>query len=311
MATETFATLLPETSDDVRRLAAKRLYGEGLARAWVDDGTESGALRVVPARNLVARAVRIGSSASAFMRHENNGCTVSTVFAALKGADYASHYTSIQCPAGNYISTRIFLNVYGRHFGLRWYWVSSYTDAPFDVIIDGRPYSVDVRNLEALTGSGSSDADPFFQWICPDVLDDERHQIEICFRGPTSGTTRNYVVRDVLLDAGAGYERQLPALALHGPQTLTTSYAAVAPGSVWGSPSVRLGKLFFFNYSGAAVTVSVASSASDSWRIAAKSVPAGEGWEVDIGGSLGALATPYVKASANTAVYLHATAGQL
>ena len=246
------------------------------------------------------------------MRYENTGGSIANTFRQLDGPSYAGHICAITVPAGNFNYVKVKLTVYGRRFGVQWYYKSGQTTEPFTVVIDGRAWSVPFSLLDPLSQTVVTMPDPFLQWVCPDLLDDTRHEVEIIFLGDRpSGSSRTWIMRNVLLDSSAGYVAQRPLDTMHGPQTATTSYAAFAQAAPWDSSNVRIVKFVCVNVSGSTATISLANTASDTTRFFQKSIAAGDTVTLDLGPNGTGFAPFYIKSDTGSAVYVWAQANTL
>lgn len=284
------------------------------AIGWRDDGTDQGALATQPAlATLVPRSIRLGSTVNDWMRYESaGGATVANTFRTLKGQSYNGSLCTITCPAADFSYVKAKLTVYGRRFGISWYYVTGQTTEPFTVVIDGKAYEVPFSLTDPLSGAVVTQVEPFLQWVCPDLLDDTRHEIEVIFLGDRpSGSSRSWIMRDVLLDSSAGYSPQRPLDTLQGPESATTSYQDFNLSAPWDASNVRILKVSCVNTAAHSVDVSLAISASDSNRFAQKTIGAGDTFVVDFAPNGVGLAPLYYKASTNSAVLIWVQANTL
>jgi hypothetical protein len=304
--------LLLATTSALAQLGGPALDPQALG--WRDDGTDQGALATQPAlATLVPRSIRAGTTVNGFMRYESaGGASIANSFRQLSGPSYAGHVCAITCPAADFSYVKVKLTVYGRRFGVQWYYTTGQTTEPFTVVIDGKAYEVPFSLKDPLSQSVVTQPDPFLQWVCPDLLDDTRHEVEIIFLGDRpSGSSRTWIVRNVLLDASAGYVEQRPLDTLHGPVTATTSYADFNPSSPWDPSNVRVVRVNLVNTAAHSVDIQLATSASDANRFALKTIGAGDTAVFDFGPNGIGLAPMYLKASTNSAVLVWVQANNL
>lgn len=284
------------------------------AIGWRDDGTDQGALATQPAlATLVPRSLRIGSTVNNFMRFESGGgASISQSFRQLAGPSYAGHVCSITCPAADFSYVKIKLTVYGRRFGVQWYYTSGQATEPFTVVIDGRAYEVPFSLRDPLSDSVVTLPDPFLQWVCPDLLDDTRHEVEIIFLGDRpAGSSRTWIMRNVLLDSSAGYVEQRPLDGIYGPVTATTSYSDFNPSAPWDASNVRVVRVTVMNTAAHTVDISLATTAADASRFVLKTVPANDMLTFDFSPNGIGLSPMYIKASTNSAAILWVQANNL
>lgn len=285
------------------------------ARGWQDDGSESGILSVRPGTApLVSFPLRSGATSGYQLGvpyESSGGATISNTFRTLGNADGTSQLLTITCPAADHSYVRLkFRKVRGRRFGVRWYFGSGSVQTPFTCWIDGVAYDVQFAPTNWRTGEVPTDHDPVAQWVCPDLLTDGEHDIDLVFLGDRpGGSSRNWILYGLLLDSMGGYTAPQRASGIYGPWTATVGWNTFAPSGVgWDANNVRVQEVFIFNGTGGAATVSFGSGAgADANRFMVfGSIPDGES-RVHSFGDEGALWSPlYIKASAAVKIFVKA-----
>lgn len=147
-------------------------------------------------------------------------------------------------------------NVYGRVVGVRFLKQQLSTTAPFDMVIDGIAYPVDVvasmRDNQTLTGA---DIDALV--VVAENLLDKLHTVEVHLAG-SAIQARRLEVYGWIGESGRGYSSPRPARfgsTLSGGITITTSAAGIAYVNL-------VAGLTFYNSTAATRTVTLAIGGS-------------------------------------------------
>lgn len=216
-----------------------------LQRAQLDDGTEMG-------RKFTEEKVG-GLAAMPFYpeSYTTVGSTISYLTdTSLGNGDRTGSLISVTlstAAAGAGTFGKIKFQVHGSRIGIRYSLLATPTPPDFCVLIDGVAYKVTYGAKDWETNQVLNVVNPMMQWICPDVLDDEMHQVEIEFIGDvTGGSARTWYVMGFLAPKANGYESPRTNGASPGTvQTLTGSFVAIAFPNNAGF--VKLAGLMFFN----------------------------------------------------------------
>lgn len=274
---------------------------------WVDDGTESGRIRVYSRNNLVSYPFRkdfITLSGFSFYdgylglgNPDGSGSCCSAVSIPAMPAGAASTEFSIQ--------TRVRGTVVGVRFDPTYNVSGDSTYADFDLIIDGVAYKV-IRKRFLETGAVITNFAREASFVVSGLLDTE-HAVRI--EATAIPTLRSdHRIWGLVVDRNAGYEEMPHVPSSTNPATLTTAYQSLT--TLWANPE-NLGRglesLVFVNTSVGTVTV-YAQNTTTSKVVAQHDVAAGDTWVLDVDGLAGATSGALqVKASANTSVNVTAT----
>jgi hypothetical protein len=218
-------------------------------------------------------------------------------------------------PAFSASYVRFRSRVWGRRFGVRWEWSSSRATAPFHVIIDGVPYTVSPLNQDRdfISGVARTSRLPLTRWICPDILPDICHDVEILFDADvTGGAARTYVLHGVLLDSNYGYRRPDPMMGVYGPYPVTNAWTVFNPNTgllSWDIINCRFSKLIAYNSSGGDATINYGLGLSDGLTFYRKTLATLTQDVFDLGPTHLFLPILGIKASVGPAIEVWAFAG--
>jgi len=252
--------------------------------AMRDDATEQGVARV---ESVFGELVRVpfreghftlsGSSLGTFRRDQyrlnSDGSNSGISVAVAAGTDASANYTTIK-----------FL-VYGRVIGLRWLKGQSTTiPRDFSVKIDGVSYLVPNQIYDPMDGTTlyTTPEGEFGAIIAKDLPDTE-HVVEIICNGSADQSNR-WAFLGYLAERRVGYTEQPRLDGLCTTTTLTTAMAIPNYGSVASSLAEYKPRgirgIFYYNTTGAPVTVSVEIASVTFWS---KAIPANSTEFLDFG----------------------------
>lgn len=235
------------------------------ANGWLDDGTESGALRTHRKSMVI---IPFDSSAIT----ANTGATIN-FYNSLSGVEYSNgsvYSVQINQGTGNYAQIKVPFR--GTMFGIcrRSSDVINYT-----VMIDGVAYPAGTGNLNFIQplewSSQSSFGDNKFVEVITTNLSDGFHEAEIIVQGSASASI-NFNLYGIGVSRDAGYREPVPSIWRILNVTLPTTLATIS--SLSSTAIKAVGKYCFYNSSANAVTVTVSYGASA--PVFVQSVPAGQ-----------------------------------
>jgi len=272
------------------------------AKAWVDDGTEQGHIRVNARNNLVSYPFRKDSiTTSGFTFYDgylglgnpdgSGSCCFSGTIPAMPAGSSSSEFSIQTKVRGTVVGVRYDPTMNNSGGG-------AYPD--FDLIIDGVAYRVlrkrFLENGATITNFGIESA------FVVTGLSDTEHAVRIEASAIPS-VASDHRIWGLVVDRNAGYEEMphVPSSAL--PKTLTASYQALT--SIWATP-FNLGRaligLLFVNTSSGTVTV-YGQDVTGSLIVFQHDIPANDTWPLPVQGLVGATSGHLsIKASISGAV---------
>ena len=252
------------------------------ARAWRDDGTESGIIRTEQKRGALVQMPFIYGTYTAV----TGGAATATLTGPLASdinQDGSGTYLRVTVQASASLANYVYVKfwIFGNVFGLR---MQRSASTPVGCMIDGVAYTVPtVGNVEPSSGSTSSVYGNVDGVLIADDLGPGRHFVELAFPAFLSGSNRVYVVGGYLVDSAAGYQRLSGQVVSTSNGTLaltaTTGATAQYPSQPAGIRGWR--KALFYNTAGSPITVYMVYSLATSTIIWSKSVPANDSIELD------------------------------
>lgn len=271
--------------------------GADSAIGWIDDGTESGALRAAIVRgDLVPVPIRTGQ----YTTTQNGTSTINEVAIGVESnEDGSSAALMFSAVAGTNQGCGIQLIAYGRVVGIRWRRdTAAANPATFTVTIDGVAYGVPTAPL--FLGQSINLTDGHCYYVVADNLSDGPHSVGVFVNAdPAGGTNRTLIVYGLLLERRAGYGPPLHIQTTTTPVVLTTSATSInrLGGTARALRGVR--KILYTNTSGSPATVTFQINGTTVWQ---KSIAAGDSADLDFG-ALTAMDTTYKHlASATSAI---------
>lgn len=237
------------------------------ANGWVDDGTESGALRVKPKDMVI-----IPFDTEPFS--QSTGASLNAFYNGLSGREYGNGSVltmSLNIGTGNYIR-RVF-TFRGAMLGICREISTSISNVPYTVVIDGVAYKAGKKSNKEVIPLQWDTQQPiqdntFVEVIATD-LPDTVHQGEIIIQGNASAVT-TLKVFGISVSRSAGYREPVPAAWYLGKAALTTTLTALSSFAAIGVKSVS--KFIFYNSTGSPVTVTVSYAGTNPLFV--QSVPA-------------------------------------
>lgn len=252
------------------------------ASGWQDDGTESGTNRINIAQgNLIPIPFRTNNC------NISSAGTASAVINASNLTNFDGTATGMFCniPAsaslGGGIRVSFWFN--GPILSLRYTELVGYALPKIAVNIDGVNYPVPTsQSRDAISNDVFTNAPAEIQQsIVARNLGEGAHFAEIFLQQDTTLAARVYL-HGFSVSESAGYVRAPNGVKCAPAQiTLTTSYGNILSGN---SALASVRKLFFYNPTGAAISVSVRAISTATNPFFVKSVPANDTIELDLGG---------------------------
>ena len=233
------------------------------AYGFLDDGTESGAIRT--------KSVRSDLVAVPFRRFqytlENSGCTVVYHNNYSQNSDGSCTGIYIQAPYG-LNGCRIWQPFYGRTFGVRFEPTAS-TFADFTVQVDGVAVHVN-GNLLPMQAAAENELPPGYNAyaITHDDLSEGLHVAAISVLAPQAASGSNYVnLLGYLVERRAGY-REPVRVAI----PIASAYVGTGQGNVYSAPGdgtdfQYLTQVFYYNTNGSAQVVTLENNGTIMYKV--------------------------------------------
>lgn len=252
------------------------------AKGWQDDGTESGTNRINIAQgNLIPIPFRTNNC------NISAAGTASAVINAVNLTNFDNTSTGMFCtiPANAALGGGLRISFWfnGPILSLRYTEVTGFALPKMAVNIDGVSYSVPAsQSRDAISNDVFTNAPAELQQsIIAKNLGEGAHFAEILLQQDTTINTRVYL-HGFSVAESSGYVRAPSGIKCGAAQiAVTGTYGNILSGN---SALASVRKLFFYNTTGSAITVSVRSSSTAANPFYVKSVPANDTIELDFGG---------------------------
>lgn len=280
-------------------------HSDPFAIGWVDDGSQSGRLRT---EDIVGNLVAISFGPADFQEAHTGGASVlHTATTGLGEGNNSSQLIQLNCPAETIGATnfgRIQFSVFGSRLGIRWSTNASTNPPDLCVMIDGVAYDVTLRPKTWDTYQDFTTYSSNNQWVCPDLLTDTEHQVEIIGIGTDSGTgaLRTWYVFGFLASSKSGYQARRGNGAILGgttggvPMALTNAF--VSMGYSTRNNMIAVAGILVSNSDTSAHTITIEY---DGNTVHKRIVPANDGIEIRLPVPVNATASLFkLKADSNS-----------